>query len=186
MPKAMMPIVILTIAIGCKNDSARVAELATQHAKQQNELSRETVELQAELVKGTQQLVQADAQSRRDFIELEAKLDEQRADIARNREELANEHRVLVARRVRDPVIANAVIAVGSLMACLLPLLVAGYLLRCHLNEPDDPATTELLLEEMVSRHAALTPAEHPAIDHRGNAPRIGSDADPRSPNDVD
>ena len=79
MPRIMIPMAIIVIAIGCQSESDRVAELASRHATQQSELSRETIELQAELVEGTQQLVATDAQARRDFIELEGKLDDQRA-----------------------------------------------------------------------------------------------------------
>ncbi len=81
MKRTMIPIAIVVIAIGCQSDSDRVAELASRHATQQAELSRETVRLQTELIEGTQQLVEADAQARRDFLELEGKLDDQRAEL---------------------------------------------------------------------------------------------------------
>ena len=93
MTRTMIPIAIVVIAIGCQSDSDRVAELASRHATQQAELSRETVKLQAELIEGTQQLVEADALARRDFLELEGKLDEQRAELGRRHDDLEHERR---------------------------------------------------------------------------------------------
>ena len=120
---------IVVMAIGCSSDSDRVAELASRHATQQSELSRETVKLQTKLVEGTHELVKADAQARREFIELEGRLDQQRAEIARRHDDLEDERQVIAKQRIRDPIVADAVIAIGSLLACLLPLLVVGYLL---------------------------------------------------------
>ena len=44
MERNMIPIAIVMIAIGCQTDSDRVAELASRHATEQSQLSRETVE----------------------------------------------------------------------------------------------------------------------------------------------
>ena len=188
MHRMTMPMAILVIAMGCQSESDRIAELATQHATQQNELSRETVELQAELIEGTQQLVEADAQARRDFIELEGRLDQQRLEIARRHDDLEDERQVIAKQRIRDPIVADAVIAIGSLLACLLPLLVAGYLLRCQLSEPDDHATIEILLQEITAGSPALMASNRPALNHDSDssAPRITDDTDRQSPDDTD
>ena len=179
MVRTMIPIAIIVIAIGCRSDSDRVAELASRHATEQAELSRETVKLQAELIEGTHQLVEADAQARRDFLELEGKLDDQRAELGRRHDDLEEERRDIATQRYRDPIVANAVIAVGSVLACLLPLLLAGYLLRCQLCEPEDHAATEILLDEIVATHPALVASGRPMIDHSPgtSVPRIAGDA---------
>lgn len=161
--------VILLTTIGCQNDSDRIANMATQHANQQAELSRETVELQTVLVGGTQQLVGADAQARRDFLELEAKLDEHRATIDRRQDELAEARLELAKQQARDPIVANAVLSVGTILTCMLPLLFAGYILRSNFHQSDDEVASELLLDEIVaiqqSRVALRRVDEEPGAD---------------------
>ena len=188
MERTMMLIAIILIATGCQSDSDRVAELASRHATQQSELSRETVRLQTELIEGTQQLVEADAEARRDFLELEGKLDEQRAELGRRHDDLEDKRREIATHRYRDPVVANAVIAVGSLLACLLPLLLAGYLLRCQLGEQDDHTTTEILLNEIAGGHPALVPSSRTALNHDpdSSAPRIADETHQQSPDRPD
>ena len=185
MERNMIPIAIIIIAIGCQTDSDRVAELASRHATEQSELSRQTVELQTELVEGTRQLVEADSQSRRDFLELEGKLDEQRAEIGHRHDELESERRLIAKQRYRDPIIANAVTAIGALLACLLPLLLAGYLLKCQLGDQEEYAITEVLLEEIASGHSAFVRSKVPtlALNPDDSTPKLPGDP-PRSPHD--
>ena len=188
MPRTMIPIAIVVIAIGCQNDSDRVSELATRHATQQAELSRETVKLQAELIEGTHQLVEADAQARRDFLELEGKLDVQRAELGRRHDDLEHERREIATQRFRDPIVANAVIAVGTLLACLIPMLLAGYLLRCQLGEQDDHTATEILLDEIAAGQLAFGASSRTAMTHDPDrsTPRITDDTDRQTPDDPD
>lgn len=186
MRRTMSLIAIVLIAIGCQSDSDRVAELASRHAAQQNELSRETVKLQNELVEGTQKLVEADAQARRDFLELEGQLAEQRAEVGRRHDELEDERREIAKHRYRDPIVANALIAAATLLACLLPMLLAGWLLRSQLDATDDYTATEILLDEISARHPALASPSRPAMNHESNTStsRIADETRREPPND--
>lgn len=188
MERTMIATGILVAATGCQSDSDRIAELASRHATEQSQLTRETIELQAELVEGTQQLVAADAQARRDFIELEGKLDEQRAEIEQRHDALEDERRDIAKHRYRAPVVANAVITVGPLLACLLPLVLAGYLLRCQLSEPDDHSLTEVLLHEIAAGHPAFASPDDPLLAQGSSrsAMRIGGDVEQRPLDDLD
>ena len=177
MKRNMIVIAIVMMAVGCQTESERVAELATRHASEQAQLSRETVELQTELIEGTRQLVDADAQSRRDFLELEGKLDEQRVEIGHRHDELERERRDIAKQRYRDPIIANAVAAIGTLLACLLTLLLAGYLLRAQLHEQDDYTITEILLDEIAIESPAFEQTKVPALDHESDTPRLADNA---------
>lgn len=186
MHRKLIPIAIILIVIGCRSDSDRVAEMATRHASEQAELSRQTVKLQNELVEGTQKLVEADAQARRDFLELEGKLDDQRVEVGRRHDELESERREIAKQRYRDPIVANALIAAATLLACLLPMLLAGWLLRSQLNETDEFTATEILLEEISARHPALASPSRPAMNHESNTstPRIADETRRELPND--
>ena len=188
MHRTMISIATIVIAIGCANDSDRVAELASRHATQQNELSRETVKLQNELVEGTQKLVEADAHARRDFLELEGKLDEQRGEVGRRHDELESERREIAKQRYRDPIVANALIAAATLLACLLPMLLAGWLLRAQLNETDEYTATEILLEEITARHPALASPSRRVMNHDSGslAPKLADETRREPPDDSD
>lgn len=174
MTRPMIVTAVILAAIGCQGDSDRVAELATRHATQQSELSRETVELQTEIAEGTQQLIGTDAQARRDFLELHERLDEQRVEIGRQRDELSEARRDIVERQADAPVIATAVISIGTLVTCLLPLLLAGHLLRCQFGPTDDQLASEILLDEIATLHRPL-----PALD-RNEPNHAQAEATPR------
>ena len=186
MRKTMIPIAIILIVAGCQSDSDRVAELASRHATQQAELSRETVKLQNELVEGTRKLVEADAQARRDFLKLEGKLDEQRVEVGRRHDELEGERREIAKQRYRDPIVTNTLIAAATLLACLLPMLLAGWLLRSQLDETEEHTATEILLDEISARHPALASPSRPAMNHESNTstPRIADETRRELPND--
>jgi hypothetical protein len=187
MPRTIIVMTIILIAIGCQNENARVAELASRHATQQAELSRETVELQTELVEGTHELVVADAEARSDFLEREGKMDERRAEIRRQHDDLDNERRDIAKQKHREPIVANAVIAIGTLLACLLPLAVAAYLLRANLSESDDHSVTEILLQEVTATHPAFRNPGCQNVAHSSSdaTPRIYVDQDESPPEDL-
>jgi len=86
-------------------------------------------------------------------------LHSERASIDRQREELEQERRNIAAQRHRDPVIAQAIGAVGLTLACLLPLLLAGYVIHAvNRNGDDNAALGELLVLEMTAEQPLLLP----------------------------
>jgi hypothetical protein len=75
---------------------------------------------------------------------------------------LEQERRQLAAQRGRDPIIAQAIGAIGVTVACLLPLLLAGYVLYTVNRaspEDDSQAVSDVLIGEMVSSAPELLPA---------------------------
>jgi len=156
--------------------------LATRHATEQAELSRETVALQSELVDGTQQLVGSDAQARRDFLELESRLDEQRAEIAQRYDALEQTRREFAKQQARDPVVADALLAVGATLTCLLPILLAGYLLRYQLDRSSEGLAADALLDEITAVHPAFFSPKQVEFDHAidDTEARLGENAQPQ------
>lgn len=177
MRKTLMLIAIATMA-GCQTESERLVEMASRHADEQSQLSRETIELQTQLAEGTRQLVEADSRARRDFIALEASLGERQAELAKRHDELEDERRAIAKKRHYDPVVANAVLALGSLLACLLPLLLAAYLLRMQFGEPEEHSVTELVLGEFGARQPELTTPTHALADQSPDAPVLRIEAE--------
>ena len=69
--------------------------------------------------------------SDRNRVRSVGELHSERAGIGCQREEMEQERRNIAAQRHRDPVIARAIGAVGLTLACLLPLLLAAYVIHC-------------------------------------------------------
>jgi hypothetical protein len=143
--------VLLAAARGCESDDARVARLAQEAAARQAEQNREI----ARLVESQQALQQG--------------LDAQRGHLDQQRTVLEEERRSIAAERIRDPIIAKALIGAVILAACALPLVLAFFVLRgAHKAEPDDAALTELLVQELVADEPLLLPRPTvPAIEEQ-------------------
>jgi hypothetical protein len=76
------------------------------------------------------------------------------------------DRRAIAAERVRDPIIANALIGAVVLAACALPSVLAFVVLRgAHQAEPDDAALTELLVQVVAEDPLLLPRPAVPAIE---------------------
>jgi TolA-binding protein len=166
---AVAPFVILTA--GCDDTDERLARFAQESARQQAEQNREMAQLNREV-----------ARSHQELISLERDLEKQQAQIDSQRDGLESERRELAKQRQRDPIIAAAINNVGVILACLLPLALAGYLLYCFRDQKKDQLVTEILIQEMVSERPTLLPppqAETAAIaDQRKPTPPLIAQAD--------
>src|SRR5271166_5148245 len=133
--------VLLAAEKGCESDDSRVARLAQEAAARQAEQNQEI----ARLVESQQALQQG--------------LDAQRGHLDQQRTALEDERRAIAAERVRDPIIANALIGAVILAACALPLVLAFFGLRsAQTAEPDDATLNELLVQELVADEPLLLP----------------------------
>jgi hypothetical protein len=135
--------VLLAILSGCDED-------------EQQKVNRS----QAQVAEASRQLVQADATARGEIIALQRDLQEGQADLGRQRDQLENDRRECADQRNRDPILANTILDVGTILACLLPLVLCIVLvlgLRDHTQT--DSALTEILIEEIASDDPLLLPA---------------------------
>ena len=144
-------------ATGCSSESdARLAWLAEQSVEAQARQNEEMARQSRQVAEASQALVEADAQARREMIEAQASLHkdlhEERTGLDERRDELEQDRRDVARHSRTDPLIANAIMAVGVLLACIAPLALAGYVLYLTTrpgNEAD--AMNELLVTEFVS-----------------------------------
>ena len=173
---------MLMLAVtGCEEDeNARLLEMADRHMKSQAEQNKQMTELQREVVKGSRQLVEADARSREEMIALQRDVQAERAEVGHQRDALEEDRRALAASRYLDPIVATAITNTGLILACLLPLVLCWYLL--HRNPDDvDAAVNDILIEDFVTENPVLLPPR-PArrtIEHR-DEPAPSNDADAR------
>ena len=169
MPKNLSPSVAtltmtLLLITGCADSrDERYRQLAQQALHEQSEQNKRLAEQSKQIAEASRRLVEGDAAARKDLLaaqkQLSSELHSERAGIDRQREELEQERRNIAARRHRDPVIAQAIGAVGLTLACLLPLLLAAYVIRAVNRDGDDSAAlSELLVMEITAERPLLLP----------------------------
>lgn len=110
------------------------------------------------------ELVRRDAESRKELLathqQLSSQLNQQQAVIDAGRDRLEQDRRDISQQRHRDPIVAATLHNIGLLLACVLPLLLAGLIVwRMQHQEPDHAAVAELLICELTSDTPMFLPA---------------------------
>lgn len=134
--------VLVAIAVcvfGCADENERVAEIALESARWQAEQSQTLIESNQSLADGSENLVSADASARQELATLQRELRADQAEIARQHEDLATKHTQWVETRERDAANESSFGALGLIIACLAPLILAGW----AMSAKDDPPTSE-------------------------------------------
>lgn len=165
------------------SQAGQVTETTRQFVESNGDTRKDMIQLQRQLVEAEakargellqiqQDLVDRDAQCRQDLDAMrqqtQVAMDNERQSVDRQRENLDTERKEIAGQRQRAPIIAAAIAQVGLLLACLLPLVLCGYLLYVLRHSGDnDAAVTELLIEEIVADRPRFLPAPGltPAID---------------------
>ena len=114
-------------------------------------------------MEASRDLVVADAQARAEMItaqaELQSAIQANRATVDHQRDALEQDRREIAQTRYREPLIAEALGSLGLLLACLLPLLLAAYILY-SVNQPraEEAILNELLITELAAEQSKLLP----------------------------
>jgi hypothetical protein len=132
-------VVIAVSVLGCADENERVADIAMESARWQAEQSQTLIESNQSIADGSKGLVTADAASRQELASLQRELRADQADIARQYEELANDHTQWVEERERSSTTSSSLGAFGLVLACLAPLVLAGW----ALSGQQEPPTSE-------------------------------------------
>ena len=169
---AMFAAVLLLATIGgCgKAPDERLADFAQQSMAEQRKQndriahqSQAVVEESHQLAETAKALVERDAEARRELIaaqqELTSQLNEQQSAIHTGHQQLEQDRREIAEQRHREPITAAAIQNIGLTLACLLPLVVAVFVIRqMQSQEPDHAAVAELLILEMTADEPRLLP----------------------------
>lgn len=150
----------LILAIGCKPSDERLIELSQQSLARQAEQNEAMARQTEQIAEASKQLVQADAKARQELIaaqsQLHEKLQAERSSLDRQHEALETERKQLAAQRQRDPILAAAIMHLGILLACLLPLVVCIFLLRAVKDSPSEGELCAILVDELVAPDSQL------------------------------
>ena len=171
---AIVPILMLLTVIGCSDTpdmrDQRLAEFAQQAVKEQArqndrmaDQSQAVVEESHQLAETAKELVEHDAEASRELIaaqqELTSQVNDQQATVDAGRGQLEQDRREIAEQRHRDPIVATAIQNTGLIIGCLLPLIVAVYVIRqMQSQEPDHAAVAEMLVLEVTSDEPRLLP----------------------------
>ena len=180
------------LLVGCSDaPDERLTKMAENsvsvQARQNQQMARQTAEVTA----ASRQLVSADAHAREEmlaaYVTLQEEIERTREQLDQGRDLLEEERREIARQRQRDPVVAQAIGAASISVACLLPLLLAGYAMHCvkhaaHHNE----SLSELLVMEMAAARSSLSNSDDgwaARLEHR-RPPQPAQEDDPQPPDD--
>lgn len=168
----LLAVLIPATIAGCsRSPDERLAEFAqqtmTEQVRQNQRMADQSeaiVQESHQLAEAAKNLVEHDAEARRELIaaqqELSSQLNEQQSAIHTGHEQLEQDRRELAEQRHRDPIIAAVIQNIGLVIACLLPLLVAVQVIwQMQSQEPDHAAVAELLTLELSSEEPLLLPS---------------------------
>jgi hypothetical protein len=198
-----LALLMLGVVGGCgSSPDERLADFAeqtmTEQIKQNDRMadqSQAVVEESHQLAKAAKALVEHDAEARRELIaaqqELTSQLNEQQSAIHTGHQQLEQDRREIAEQRHRDPIIAAVIQNIGLTLACLLPLVVAVFVIRqMQSQEPDHAAVAELLVLELTSEEPRLLPdpmsqrhaLTHDDVDEAHHALIAGDSTDEAEP----
>jgi hypothetical protein len=168
---ACQAIAILAAIAGCADSpDQRLAgfakdAMATQTKQNQQIADQATAVVQEshQLAKAAGDLVEHDANARHDLIlayrDLTTQINAHKSLVDAGREQLDSDRRELARQQLRDPIIAATIHGVGLILASLLPLGVAAYVIHLMIRqEPDHAAVSELLITDLASDKPLIWP----------------------------
>ena len=130
-----------------------MAEQQKQNARIADQ-SKAVVDESHQLAQAAKELVNLDAQARRELLaaqsDLTSQLAQQQSVVDAKRDELEQERREISGKRNRDPIIASAIQYTGLILGCLAPLAICAFVIRqMQSQEPDHAALADLLIQEL-------------------------------------
>ena len=149
----------MILTTGCESRDERLARQAAESMQRQADQNKQMAELHQEVAQGARKLVEANAEARGEFVAMQGELQEQQAEVGRQRDQLEEDRRTWAAYRRSDPMIASAITTTGLVIACVLPLVVCWYLLARQPSGEDDALVSEVLIQDIVSDEPVFLPA---------------------------
>lgn len=168
--KQLSIVIAIAAAIlsGCGNDG-RLADLAEQVTHEQAAQNQRMADSTHAVAKGSQELVTADAQARRDLINLQNALRQDQAQIGEQLTALETERKGVAEQRLYDSAIGNGLGALSLVCVALAPLLLAAISLIGLWRSPTQEEEGQILIEELSNElleRSSQRPRLHPQLDH--------------------
>jgi hypothetical protein len=154
----LLLLVIVALA-GCdeKDRYKRAAEVAEKAAERQAEQNAEMATLNREVAEGTRRLVEADAATRKEIVQVHRELQSERTTLTKGFDTLESERRQIAKERRTESILIPAIKGVG---VALVAAVVLGFcwtlLSSLRSDNASDAELTELLICDLVREQPLL------------------------------
>jgi len=156
--------VVLAGLVGCGGGDDRLADLASQVTHEQAQQNQRLADASKAIAQGSKQLVESDADARRDVIQLQQDLRQDQAQIGHQRDALEVERKAIARERRTDSAIGSGLVILGLIVTCLAPLILAGIALLGLWGQPTQEEESHILVEELTNTFVSEQPSHPPAL----------------------
>lgn len=147
LPTALI-IVALIATMGCDNSATHIAREAADRQAQQNTTM---AELNKEVAAGSHQLVEADAQARKEIVGVHRDLQAERSRLDTNWNTLEEERRDLAGQRRTESMLASMTQMIGVVALTAMLLGFCWYLLVAARRDDIIPELSDLLIQDLLT-----------------------------------
>jgi hypothetical protein len=144
-------ILTLMLMTGCSDE--RVTQVAREEADRQAQQNTEMAQLNKDVASGTHQLVEADAQARKEIIGVHHELQAERKSLDTGWNELEQERRQIAGQRRTESMLVPVI---GLILAIVLLAFCWYALVSSHRGDGTESQLNELLIQEIVPDEATL------------------------------
>ncbi len=176
--KRQLVLVVAAAAIvalpGCDSPDDRVSDMARQTTHEQAQQNQRIAEGSKAIAEGSKQLVEADANARRDVIELQQDLRADQAEVGKQRDKLEAERKLIAGQRVQESQAGALCVGFAIILVCLAPLVLAACSLLGLWRGPTAEEEGGILIEELtysLVQDSALDSPALPESPPRGMVP---------------
>lgn len=135
----------------CTPSDERLLELSRHSLDTQASQNSQQAEQSQAVAEATRELLASQQAATAQQQAVQQQLHSERQQLNDRREALDDERRELDAARIREPLVAEALLTIASWTLAAIPLFLCWLLLRRRDEIPVEPLVTELLLEELTA-----------------------------------
>lgn len=144
----ILSITLLAATHGCDDKATQIAREAADRQAQQN---TEMAQLNKEVASGSHQLVEADAQARKEIVGVHHELQAERTRLDSGWGALENERRQIAGQRRTESMLVSMTTLVGGISLIVVLLGFYWYaLVATHRGDDTDTQLNELLIHEIL------------------------------------
>jgi hypothetical protein len=158
----VIPLLLLLSNSGCQQKDQQIAEMTERLITEQSHQNQLVSEAHGNLAEGSKLLVEADANARRELAQIQGKVREDLAVIAQRQDILEAERKAIAMERRQESLVTSSLLTFGILLACLAPLVLAGFALLTLNRTPVDDEQAEILLTELAQVLSESSPINLP------------------------
>jgi hypothetical protein len=170
----ILSITLFAATHGCDDKATQIAREAADRQAQQN---TEMAQLNKEVASGSHQLVEADAQARKEIVGVHHDLQAERARLDTSLSELESERREIAGQRRTESMLVSLTSVIGGVSLVVTLLGFCWYaLVAARRDDGTDAQLNELLIREILPNEPPLLASSHQTpslLGHSGRDPKL-------------